>query len=232
MEILTGFLYLLLIIVFLIALTCLSLLFIPMQYKLDGGYDYLLHMNFNISFAPLLTLRGNWDNSTQRSFQVKFVIFGLPFSLHPEKWSKKEKETKKERQQKKNNLPVTAFLRCLDRDIINNFIMMLGDLLHILRPKKVEVRGKLGFAEPHLNGWLAALNAMLEACHRSIKVDLEQVWEEEHYDLTFSAAGRLVVCIMLLRVLRFILTRRTLQFLRKLRKEKKYYSAFQKQATF
>ncbi len=221
MAVLTIFLCIVAMILIIIAAICLLLLLIPIQYRFDGGYEHIFFVNFRISNG-LFAIRGNWHSMPEKSLLVQVIIAGQSFSLHPEKWAKKEKnkEEKKEKKQSKN-LSFPAVYRCLERELIGSVMVLLGDLLRILKPKRVVIKGKLGFAEPHLNGWLAAITNMLEQCCEVMKLNIEPVWEEEHYEGTFTIEGAVAICVLLFRLARFMLTRRTLKFLNQLRKEKK-----------
>ncbi len=217
MAVFTVVLYIIAIICITIAALCLSLMLIPLRYRFDGGYEDSFYTHFSLSFAPLIGIRGDWDSKQEKPLQLKLVIAGLSIFFNPEKWDKKEK--KKEKTPGKN-VSFFAFMRCLERDLIGSVRMLLGDLLGMLKPKKLEIKGKLGFAEPHLNGWLVAIICMLEQWNE-IKLNIEPVWEEEHYEVAVKVEGRLVLCAMIFRMARFILTRRTLKFFNQLRKEKK-----------
>ena len=220
MALLTVILYIIFIILLIIAVLFLFLLLIPIRYKLDGGYDDIFSANFHMYCSPLLAFRGNWVSIPAKPLGIKLIIAGLSFSLHPEKWNKEKKKVKEKEKKQSKNLSFFALLRCLERDLIGSVKVLLVDLLAMLKPKKVEIKGKLGFAEPHLNGWLAAVICMLERGPMSIKLDVEPVWQEEHYEFTFAVEGRVVACVMLFRMARFILARRTLKFLKMLKKER------------
>ncbi|MDO9533845.1 MAG: hypothetical protein Q7J85_00605 [Bacillota bacterium] len=224
MEVLTVFLF---IILFIICALFLSLLLIPIQYKFHGGYDTFFWVSYCVYLVPFLGIRGNWDSMPENPLQIQIVAAGLSFRLQPEKWGKGNKEKKKKEKEKKHgkNLSPPAVLRSLDREFLRSIQALLGDLLRMLRPKKLEVNGKFGFPEPHYTGWLAAFTYMLEECCEVSKLQIEPIWEEEHYEFSFEIEGRVTVFLMLFRVARFILARKTREFLKMLKKEKKASSA-------
>lgn len=222
-----------LIILFIICAIFLSLLLIPIQYKFNGGYKNFFWVSYSVYPAPFLGFRGNWNSMPEKPLQMQIIVAGLSFSLKPEKWKtgrkekkNKEKERNKEKEKKGGkNLPFSAVLRSVDRDFLGSVMALTGDLLGMLRPKKLEVNGKFGFPEPHYNGWLAAFTYMLRECCVASILQIEPVWEEEHYEFSFIIEGRVTVFLMLFRVLRFLLAHKTRGFLKMLRKEKKAASA-------
>lgn len=216
MEILTVFLYVLCIILLVVVALVLFLLLVPIRYKFDGGFENTLKISFYVRCSPLLAGRGTWNSNQDRPMQVKVVIAGVPFTLHPERWSKNEKE-----QDKTGEGPsFLTFLGSLDRELIANGKVFLGDLLRILRPDKVEIKGRFGFDEPHLTGWLAAFTGTMEECFPQVRLGIEPVWEEETYECTLAIEGGLVLAVVLYRVARFMLAGRTRRFLKAIKKEK------------
>lgn len=216
MEALAVFLHIVLLITGIIVALCLLLLFVPLRYKLDGGYDIFFRANFCIRFTPILALKGQREGKSGDNLKLRIYIAGFSFALKPEKWGKEKKQDKK----KDKSLSPLAVLRSLDKEFIGNTMRLLVDLLKILKPKKLEIKGKLGFSEPHYNGWLAAYSYLLMGCCRKIKLDIEPVWEEERYKFSFLMEGRLAVCVLLFRVARFMLARKTREFMKLLKKKK------------
>ena len=193
------------------------------------NYDNIFWMKYNVYPLPLLGIRGKWDSMPENPLQTQIVIAGLTFHLQPENWGKGEKEKKNKEEKKKKNekkrskksLSFPAVLRSLDRDFLGSIKMLIGDLLRMLRPKKLEIRGKFGFSDPHYNGWLAALIYMLEESCEVSNLQIDPVWEEEHYEFSFIIEGSITIGLMLFRVARFILARKTRVFIKMLRKERK-----------
>jgi hypothetical protein len=184
---------------------CLLFLIIPIRYKLDGGYLEHLWLNFNLRCSPLLVVRGNLKSSPDQALHLQFVLMGIPITLNPEKWEKTDKEKKKKKHHKKKSR--SHFLSIIDRDLRIRGMALVGDLLSILKPDKLEITGKIGFDEPHLTGWLAALCHSLKYCCKSTLINIEPSWEEEHYDLNILLEGRIMTGLIMLKVAGFAIGR-------------------------
>lgn len=200
----------------------LFLLLIPLKYSLDGGYNNFFSVNFNLFCTPLLGIRGNWNSIPEKPLQVQIIAAGLPLGFKPEKRGKEKK--KKERKRGKS-FSISTVLRSLDRKLIESFLAFLRDFLEMLMPDKLKINGRFGFSEPHYNGWLAALACILNESYGAIKLEIEPVWEEEHCEFSFIIEGRVILCIMLFRAARFLLARRTREFIKIMRKERASYTA-------
>ena len=84
--------------------------------------------------------------------QTRLKFFPLPFHLtHGSK--------EKEKEEKKYNL--SKIFYSLDSELMGNTIRLLKEILYRLKPDKCALKGKLGFSEPHLNGYLTALIYMM-----------------------------------------------------------------------
>lgn len=181
---------------------CLLFLIVPIRYKVDGGYLNHFWFNINLRCSPLIMVRGSLKNSPEEALYLQLVILGIPITLHPEKWKKKEKT------EEKDNKSGSRFMSIIDRDLRVRGIALVSDLLHILKPDRLEIKGRIGFDEPHLTGWLAALYYSLKhsSCGNT-SIDIEPIWEEEHYDLNFLLEGRVMTGLILLKITGFVIGR-------------------------
>jgi len=220
LAVLIYFLYAALFILAIIALLCLLLLLVPLRYKIEGGYDHFFRVDFSISCTPCLAVRGQWTSKAGNPLQMRFFIAGLSFALNPQKWGSKRAKKKKE----DKRFSPFSLLFSLDREFMGNVMELLRDILNMLKPKNVVLKGRLGFPEPHLNAWLAGWVYTLKESCRNVMLDIEPVWEEEHYEFSCTIEGRIAVSL-LFRVLRFLLRHKTRDFLRTLKREKASYAA-------
>ncbi len=209
--------YVLVSLLIVIALLILFLLFIPIRYEFRGGYKDFFWVRFDIKSLPLIAVWGNWDSQGAGFSCIWFRVFGLSFSLNPEKWGKNEKKDAEEQEKK---LPLITVLRGLDGELLGNGFALLRDLLRMLRPTNIEVRGLIGFPEPHLTGWFAILNYMVGDCCGNVKWDVVPFWQEEAYEFSCFIEGRVIISGLLCKLIRFLLTRRTREFIKMLRKER------------
>jgi hypothetical protein len=186
---------------------CLLFLIVPIRYKLDGGYAGLLWLNLELRCSPLIIVRGTIKSSPQAKQSVQLIILGIPITMHPEKWKSKKEKPEKEKKAQRKSKNRFGLLKIIDRDLRVRGMALAGDLLRILKPDKLEVNGKIGFDEPHLTGWLAAICLSLQFCCTNTMINVEPFWEEEHYDLSFLLEGRLMIGLILLKIGGFAISR-------------------------
>lgn len=224
MIFLTVLLYAIGAILLIILVLFLFVLFVPIRYSFTGQYESLFKVKYKVSFSPLLGFRGNWESAAGNPMQTQLVLAGFNINIDPDKGgAKKEKPEKKKKESP--NLPLSFYLGSYDKNIIKNGLVTIKDILNILKPGKIEFYGRLGFDEPHLTGWLTAVNSIVEECANWPWFDLEPVWGDEQYDVKFLIEGRIVIFTILFRTARFMLARRTINYLWKMKKERAYHAA-------
>jgi hypothetical protein len=215
----TVILYIIGIILAAAILLCLFLLLVPIRYKVSGEYENAFLVDFNIRISPLFIAVGTWKSTPEVPMQARLVIFGIPLPLHPEKWGKKENEKKEKKKEKGRKNHFSEAFRILDRGFIKSGTVLIRDLLKLLQPARIEIKGRLGFEEPHLTGWLAALNGILEGCCSALWLDIEPVWDEENHEISILVEGRLVAGAILLRVARFLLVQKSKQIFARIKRK-------------
>ena len=218
--IITG--YILGTIIALLALLSLIFLFVPISYKFEGGYEQAFKINTTISFLAFLGIKAGWDGSLDKPGQVKIIIAGLSFSIDPEKWAKKDQKPEKKDQEGPSPVRI---IRNIDREFLGNGLTLFIDMLNILRPKKIALRGRVGFDEPHLTGWLTAFEHMIRNLCKEAVFNIEPVWHEEYYKVNLLVEGKIIAALVLFRIVRFMLSRRTRKFWKFLKQEKKAYAS-------
>lgn len=85
-------------------------------------------------------------------------------------------------------------------------LRMAKDVLRIIQPDHLTIKGRLGLAEPHLTSYillvLLPLGQIKGAC-----VAVEPVWHKEVCDVTIQMGGELVLWVVAVRLLRYALSR-------------------------
>jgi hypothetical protein len=186
---------------------CLLILIIPIRYKLDGWFLDSLRLNFNLRFSPLFIVKGNLTNTSTQALHMQVILLGIPITMHPEKWKKKEQKKESDKKKKRKKKSKSPFLNIIDRDLRVRGMALVGDLLRILKPDKFEVNGVIGFDEPHLTGWLAALCYSLKSCCKNTLINIEPFWDEEHYDFNFLLEGKIIIGQIILKIAGFAIGR-------------------------
>jgi hypothetical protein len=181
------------------------ILIVPLSYQVKGGYETRLWVNYNLRFSPAFIFKGEWDKGDTENRQPRVLIFRIPLFIKPKKLKqKKDKDKEKEKSKiKRNSLP--SILTVLDKNLRTRGLTLINDLLLIMKPDQLKITGKIGFDEPHLTGWLAAVSSSLHYCCRKTWISIEPVWEDECYELHFLIAGRLRLGLMLFKVGWFLL---------------------------
>jgi hypothetical protein len=186
---------------------CLLFLIIPIRYKLNGGYAELFWLNADLRCSPLVIVRGNIKSAPQAEQRVQLVLLGIPITMHPEKWKSNEEKSERKKKKQGKKKSGSGLLKILDRDLRIRGMALVGDLLRILKPDRLEVNGKIGFDEPHLTGWLAAFCHSLKYSSKSTLINIEPIWEEEHYDLIFLLDGKIIIGLIILKIAGFAVGR-------------------------
>ena len=197
MNILYILLYVIVALLLLLLLVIAFVLLVPFRYRFEGGYENRPWLNFSVRCSPAFIISGNWEDGSLKS---KFRLFGIPINIDPQKFKKKAKkeEITKSKDKKKKGLAMISSI--LDREFRRRGMALIRDLVKILKPEELFLKGRIGFAEPHLTGWLAAAVYSLEYCCNQCIIDLEPVWEDEYYAFEARLAGKISVGLILVKV--------------------------------
>jgi len=222
-------LFFLLVIAAVLSLLLLAVLLLPLTYRLKAGYREEAFAGGGASQKPLYSILFDYQPHAAR-VRLKALFIPLSFQINPEeqkekklgkkKKEKKKREGKKSLSKKGSSKVIKTFLK---KSTLEHVLLLVRDLLGILRPKKLEVRGKIGLEEPHLLGWGLAFLWSLKSLSDNVFIDIESVWDQEHYDFEVNFEGKMVPGAVLLRLLKFLFSRKTLEIWRHWRKQKKAY---------
>ncbi len=215
MVILTILLYIAGSLLALILLLLLFILIVPFRYTVQAGYENSPWFNFNIRCSPAFIIRGAWNDKEQTASggQIRLIIFGLPFKINPQKKGKTKEDEKEKKESKKKGFQ--SMLSILDKDLRVRGLKLIKELLQILKPDLFSIKGRIGFEEPHLTGWLAAATNTLKYCCDNAFVEIEPYWEDEYYELETLMKGRIRIGLILVKVGWFFLVNRIKQFSRR-----------------
>lgn len=201
-----------------LALLLAVLLFMPVRYTIQGGYRERFFFSAHIKIKPVIELTGDFGKKSS----LDLTILGIRFKFWPGKSGKKKKDLKeKGKKEKKTSGP--GFRTFADEKFLKNMLTFSRDILRMIGPESLEIRGKMGFEDPCYNGYLAALNWFFKTSLpiQKVKVDLEPVWEEEYADVAVSISGKVRVCLILYRTIKFLLAAETRKIWKAIRASKK-----------
>lgn len=209
------------VIILIVGLIILFILVIPVNYRLFGGYKDYLWFSFKVNSFIVLGIKGNWNSEKDKPFQTYVIFIGISFPLTFQRKKEDNKKIKEARENKEKKYNLSRVIYSFDSELMGNTIKLLKDIIYILKPDKYMLKGQIGFSEPHQNGYLTALLYMIKESIPGIEIDIEPCWKEEHYDLNLTINGKIVLSILLFKLARFLLTKRTRQFLKDLKKAKR-----------
>ncbi|UNC92912.1 hypothetical protein [Candidatus Contubernalis alkaliaceticus] len=221
-------LFLLLALAVVLAFLLLTVLLLPLTYRVKAGYGKEFFAQGGVSQMPLYSFLFSYCPQEAR-VHLKFLFIPFSFQVNPgeqkEKKPRKKKENKKQKEkesssQKDSSKFIKVFMK---RSTLEHMLSLLWDLLGILKPEKLEIRGEIGLEEPHLLGWLLAFLWSFKSLCNIFRIELQPLWDREHYDLEVNLEGKMVPGAVLFRLLKFLFSKRTLEIWRQWRKQKKIY---------
>ncbi|RQD78410.1 MAG: hypothetical protein D5R97_00425 [Candidatus Syntrophonatronum acetioxidans] len=224
---------LLFIIVFLVVLLVLFFLLvmvIPLSYRFRVCYqgEKVLGGSY-LEQNPLYSFRVDYrEGRSDTGVKIFFIplpsitFSGKKVRIHKDKTEIEGEEKKEKKEKAFNSRMVKVFM---NKEVVEHLLLLLKDLLKIIKPDRFEISGKVGFEEPHLVGWLWAFLWSLKGLFPGGVIDLESLWDEEYYDVRVMIAGKITPGVVFLRLLRFLLSKRTMKVARELRKLKKLEEA-------
>jgi hypothetical protein len=201
MQILITLLYITGALILLLLLLVSFILLVPFRYRLKGGYDTRPWFRFRIRCSPAFIFAGKWDEAENKDLQARIILFGIPIKVDPQKMGKSDKEEKKKDISNDNKKKgKAAIISILDKEFRRRGLALISDLLGILKPEQLSIKGKIGFTEPHYTGWLAAfLNSIYYSCHPAF-IDLEPVFDDECFTIESKLSGRIPLGLILIKV--------------------------------
>lgn len=181
------------------------LIFTPIRYTIQGGYRERPYLNILVKNNFLFKLKACFDPSPFFSL----IILGLPFKIRPGKAGGQRKKKEKEKSSKESKGSGINVWIFTDKDFLNSTLVFLSNILKILSPEHLEIRGKMGFDDPYYNGCLAAFNWFCQTSlpFQRINVDLEPVWGEEYKEVAVVACGKMAVYLILYRTIKYLLSK-------------------------
>lgn len=209
-------LYIIVLLTALVLIICLFALLVPIRYKIEGGYENRLRLNFDLRCSPAFILTGHFDEGEGKPLQARLIICGIPFKTNLQKEKQEKKRKEKKRGRKKSLFSLQAML---GRNFRAKALTLIKDLLAILNPDCFMLQGRIGFDEPHLTGWFLGFAQSLKCCCARYCLNIDPVWDDECYELAFILTGRIRLGPIFLKVGWFMLALKGGQLLGRIKKE-------------
>jgi len=191
----------------------IAVLIIPTRYSFSGGYNNHLYCFANVSILYFCKI--SFLYNTQDPF-AKLKILGFTINIDPDTFIKKEApgDVNKEKQANKDNGNAHILEKLFQKDIILHVLGFLKDLFGILKPKIFMLKGKIGFYEPHHTAWLQAIVSTISELNIFTNIDIDTVWDDEHFEGELKVAGQLAVIVVFFRLLKFLISKHTLKVIK------------------
>ncbi len=190
------------------------------RYRFSITYRERLMFAAEVARVSILGVLVYYRAGEEVSLELKI----LGFSWKPqwlEKALAKEEIKTKEEDRSAGPSPGEIVKLIFDKALRRHLLTLLKELLWVIRPREFSLQGTYGFDEPHLTGWMAALeNSLRHLCTR-VSIELQPDWQETGFDLQASTGGHFTGFALLACLLRFLLSRNTLRLLKMMRKRKK-----------
>ncbi len=190
------------------------------RYSFSITYRERLVLAAEVARVSILGVVVHYTAREEVSLELKF----LGFSWKPQ-WLEKARSKKEEKEEEEDRSagpsPGEIVRLVFDQALRRHLLTLLKELLWVIRPRKFSLQGTYGFDEPHLTGWVAALEHSLRHMCTRVSIELQPDWQETGFDLQASAGGHFTGLALLACLLRFLFSRNTLRLLKMMRKRKK-----------
>ncbi|MCK9525401.1 MAG: hypothetical protein M0R49_05690 [Limnochordia bacterium] len=184
-------------------LTPVSLIFLLLLLPVTYVIGAELCDNLSFSFRGRLWRLGSLQAVyTDNTFKPSFSILGRRIAVNRQKGKSGEARKEKGKGKKKAKRHRADWRGIVSSERIKGTVCLCRDLVHMIRPKRLRVEGKIGFSEPHLTSYMLACLSQIKAA-ATVELDIQPVWVEEYCDVELEAEGRMVPLRLLWRVVIF-----------------------------
>ena len=191
----------------------IAAIIIPTRYSFKGGYNNNLYCFANMDILYFCKVSASYN--TQDSF-AKLNIWGFTINIDPDTFIKKDKKEapkkiNKEKSSNKSSMDSQVLKQLLQKDLILHTLRFLKDMVGILRPRVLMVKGKIGFYEPHHTAWFQAVSSTISELNIFTNLDIDTVWDYEYFEGELKIEGQITPIVILFRLLKFIISKHTLK---------------------
>ncbi len=193
-----------------------------------GSYRYSLSITYRerlvlaAEFARVSVFGVLVHYTAGEEVNLELKILGFSWKPHwLEKALSQKEEKEKEEDRAAGPSPGELLRIIFDKALRKHLLTLLQELWGIIRPKEFSLQGTYGFDEPHLTGWVAALENSLRHMSTMVFIELQPDWQETGFDVQASAGGHFRGLALLACLLRFVFSRNALRLLKMMKKRKK-----------
>jgi hypothetical protein len=151
------------------------------------------------------------------SKHLAIKVLGFTWNLNLEA---RERSKEKDAVKKHQDFSWNTFEAILNKRFLKNSLALFKDLLKIIKPKYILIKGKFGFYEPCYTAWLCGMLALIDGWGRYISLDVQPIWDEEYLETENAVGGSVIPLVIVLRMLKFLILRETRELISKVKKQK------------
>ncbi|MBE6062918.1 MAG: DUF2953 domain-containing protein [Clostridium butyricum] len=182
------------IVICMILILLLGLLFIPFHYKFDGYVNEKIYVNGVVKWIFCFEVFYLYKEKEDSHFKVKLSLFGL------NKFSKNNSKKKNKIEKFRKRIQIT-------KKLISVCYEYFKDIINIIKPKYINISGVYGFFDPSITGIICGIISIINCAIPYSFINVEPDFEEEKCDIEVNVSGRIVLCTILFRTLKFILNK-------------------------
>lgn len=199
MVIMTIVLKILAILICILLSLLIALIFIPFEYSLNSQIKESISFEAKVLWMFHL-LKANFLKE-ESGLKINFFIGNKRiFSIDPTKKSNHSKKEKKHN--KKSNKNNKKFFK---QNFLSYAISYFKDILKIIKPKGIEIKGAYGFYDPSITGLLSGFIPIFEQIIPSSDIKLQPIFDDEFIDIKANIWGKIILFSLIYRTLKFIL---------------------------
>ncbi|MBS3969045.1 MAG: hypothetical protein KGZ94_02885 [Clostridia bacterium] len=202
----------------------LAVIIVPIRYSFYGGYNNSPYCFGSMTILEFCKISISYNT---KGLLAKLNVFGFSINIDSEitkgkkakpknrkDKEKSQREVRKREKSSKGKGGTSLFKNLFQRDIIFHVLYLLRDLVGILKPRVLMIKGRIGFYEPHHTAWLQAIVSTLSGLNIFTKLDIDTIWDDEHFEGELIIKGHLAIIVVLFRLLKFLISKNTLKIIR------------------
>ncbi|MDP4146193.1 MAG: DUF2953 domain-containing protein [Bacillota bacterium] len=218
MFILTAVLKFLLAIFIVILALLILLLIIPFGYRFRGAIkDEIMGEANIIWFFNFFRVR------IFKEEKMKFSLFIAGKGIITREISDEKKKQKakkyKDKKDKKQKEDKESLKEVFKRDFFKNIFRYVKDIINIIRPKYVSIKGIYGFEDPSITGMLCGIVPLISPLIKRGGIKLQPVFEDEIMDIEAEVYGRITIILLVWRTLKLVFSKPIRKIIFKKRKK-------------
>lgn len=200
------FINIILIALFIIFLIILFFLIIPYKYSYQFVYDNGLSYIITIKTYPFVYVKTKKNNLIQKYIK----ICGYQKTLKNKKEKKQiDDVVDEQKEEKKFDFP----LNIITKNNIIHIIIFVKDIINLIRPDSLNIKTIIGCQDPYHNGILIAYYYSFKNAYPKLPINLSINWKQKYFHSEGIISGYILPIQILLRLLTFIFSIRTLKVL-------------------